>query len=508
MSAGSDARTRALPSVSAADSFRSESFPLIFERSSPGRRAARPPVTEGEEMTTLLGDEHLRSQPPRLPEVAELDLVRHYTQLAHRQYSIDGNVYPLGSCTMKYNPKLHEAVAERFLDLHPYQDEDSVQGILELLFELQVDLEHLTGMAAVSLQPAAGAQGELAGILMIRAFHMANGEGERRRVVICPDGAHGTNPATAAMAGYDVVEVPTGDRGEVDVEALRRALGPHVAGVMLTNPNTLGIFETRIEEIARLAHEVGAQLYYDGANLNAIVGRARPGDMGFDVVHLNLHKTFTTPHGGGGPGTGPIGVQAHLAPYLPVGRIVRSGERFTVEGERTHSIGRLRSYYGNVGNLVRAWAYIRRLGLEGLKRVSTMAVLNANYLRVRMKEAGYAIAYDRVNMHEFVARPPSGIRTVDVAKALLDYGLHPMTVYFPLIVREAMMVEPTETESLETLDAYAAVLGEILQRAQEDPEALAEAPLRTPVRRLDEVSAARRPVLRHGFGATEDEHAR
>ncbi|MBA2666338.1 MAG: aminomethyl-transferring glycine dehydrogenase subunit GcvPB [Trueperaceae bacterium] len=493
------ATTDATPVVAAADRFRSDSFPLIFERSSPGRRAARPPVTDGDDMATLLGEEHLREAPPRLPEVAELDLVRHYTQLAHRQFSIDGNVYPLGSCTMKYNPKLHEDVAERFLDLHPYQDEEGAQGILELLFEVQRDLAQITGMDDVSLQPAAGAHGELAGILMIRAYHMANGEGELRRVVICPDGAHGTNPATAAMAGYEVVEVPTGPDGEVDVDAFRAALGPHVAAVMLTNPNTLGIFETRILEISRLAHEVGAQLYYDGANLNAIVGRARPGDMGFDVVHLNLHKTFTTPHGGGGPGTGPVGVKAHLAPFLPVPRIVRSGAGYTIEGERAHSIGRLRSFYGNVGNLVRAWAYIRRLGLVGLKRVSTMAVLNANYLRVRMREAGYTIAFDRVNMHEFVAQPPAGTKTLDVAKAMLDYGVHPMTVYFPLVVREAMMVEPTETESLETLDAYAAVLGEILERTAKDPEWISRAPTTTPVGRVDEVRAARKPVLRHEF---------
>jgi glycine dehydrogenase subunit 2 len=487
------------PSVAAADRFRSASFPLIFERSGPGRRAARPPVTDGPSMAELLGEEHLRHDAPRLPEVAELDLVRHYTQLAHRQFSIDGNVYPLGSCTMKYNPKLHEDVAERFLHVHPYQDEEGAQGILQVLFELQRDLESITGMDDVSLQPAAGAHGELAGILMIRAFHMANGEGETRRVVICPDGAHGTNPATAAMAGYDVVEVPTGHDGEVDVEAFRAALGPHVAAVMLTNPNTLGIFETRILEISRLAHEVGAQLYYDGANLNAIVGRARPGDMGFDVVHLNLHKTFTTPHGGGGPGTGPIGVKAHLAPFLPTPRIVHEEGRYGFEGERARSIGRLRSFYGNVGNLVRAWAYIRTLGAEGLRRVSAMAVLNANYLRVRMKEAGYGIAFDRVNMHEFVAQPPAGLRTLDIAKALLDYGVHPMTVYFPLVVKEAMMVEPTETESLETLDAYAAVLGEVLERARDDPAFLAEAPTRTPVRRLDEVTAARKPILRHRF---------
>lgn len=488
--------------VDAADRFRSDSFPLIFERSSPGRRAARPPLVEGPSMDELLGGEQLRDAPPALPEVAELDLVRHYTQLAHRQFSIDGNVYPLGSCTMKYNPKLHEDVAAAFLDVHPYQDEGSAQGILTVLAELQDDLATITGMDAVSLQPAAGAQGELAGILMIRAYHEANGEGEQRRVVICPDGAHGTNPATASMAGYDVVEVPTGPDGEVDLAAFRAALGPHVAAVMLTNPNTLGIFETRILEISDAAHAVGAQLYYDGANLNAIVGRARPGDMGFDVVHLNLHKTFTTPHGGGGPGTGPVGVKAHLAPYLPAPVLVRQDDgSVVIEGPRATSIGRLRSFYGNVGNLVRAWAYIRTLGLEGLERVSTMAVLNANYLRVRMREAGYTIAFDRVNMHEFVAQPPDGVKTLDLAKMLLDYGVHPMTVYFPLVVREAMMVEPTETESLETLDAYAAVLAQVLADAQADPEAAHTAPRTTPVRRLDEVGAARRPILRYGAGA-------
>jgi glycine dehydrogenase subunit 2 len=486
--------------VNVADRFRSIDFPVIFERGRPGRRAARPPVTEGAPMAELLGEAHLRAAPPRLPEVAELDLVRHYTQLAHRQFSIDGNVYPLGSCTMKYNPKLHEDAAERFLDLHPYQDPDHAQGILELLYRLQGDLATVTGMDAVSLQPAAGAHGELTGILMIRAFHEANGEGAQRRVVLCPDGAHGTNPATAAMAGYDVVEIPTGPDGEVDLAAFRAALGPETAAVMLTNPNTLGIFETRILEIADAAHAAGAQLYYDGANLNAIVGRARPGDMGFDVVHLNLHKTMTTPHGGGGPGTGPVGVKAHLAPFLPVPFVDRDGERFVLVEELPASIGRMRSFYGNVGNLVRAYAYLRRLGAEGLRRVSTMAVLNANYLRVRMKEAGYTVPFDRVNMHEFVARPPDGVRTLDVAKALLDYGVHPMTVYFPLVVREAMMVEPTETESLETLDAYAAVLGEVLERAAADPDYLAQAPVGTPVRRLDEVAAARKPILKHPFG--------
>ena len=471
-------------------------FPLIFERSRPGRRGVRPPRVDGKPLAELLGEEALRATPPRLPEVSELDLVRHYTQMAHRQVSIDGNVYPLGSCTMKYNPKVHEEVAGRFADVHPEQDPEGAQGILELLWTLQRDLAVVTGMDRVSLQPAAGAHGELTGILMIRAFHEANGEGDQRRTVIVPDAAHGTNPATAGMVGYRVVEVPTGADGEVDLDAFRAALGPDTAAVMLTNPSTVGIFETRIVEIAEAAHAVGAQLYYDGANLNAIVGKARPGDMGFDVVHLNLHKTFTTPHGGGGPGTGPVGVKAHLEPFLPRPTIGRDGDRFVVDDDRPRSIGRVRSWFGNVGNLVRAYAYLRTLGPDGLADVAEKAVLNANYLRVRMREAGYASAFDRTCMHEFVARPPEGIRTLDVAKALLDEGMHPMTVYFPLVVKEAMMVEPTETESLETLDAYAEALGRILVRAGEEDDYLAQAPRTTPVRRLDEVAAARTPILR------------
>ncbi|HKI57726.1 MAG TPA: aminomethyl-transferring glycine dehydrogenase subunit GcvPB [Trueperaceae bacterium] len=478
---------------------RETSFPSLFERSRAGRRAARPPRHDGPDLGRLLGEEQLRDAPPRLPEVSELDLVRHFTQLAHRQFSIDGNVYPLGSCTMKYNPKVHEEAARLFQDLHPYQAPETAQGTLQLLFELQRDLAALTGMEAVSLQPAAGAHGELTGILMIRAYHQARGEGAQRRVVIVPDGAHGTNPATASMAGYRVVEVRSDARGEVDLEAFRQALGPEVAAVMLTNPNTVGVFETHILEIARLAHEAGAQLYYDGANLNAIVGRVRPGDMGFDVVHLNLHKTFTTPHGGGGPGTGPIGVKAHLADFLPVPLVVREDDGYALSEDVPRSIGRIRSFYGNVGNLVRAYAYIRSLGLDGLRRVSGHAVLNANYLRVKMQEAGFTVPVERLNMHEFVAQPPDGVHTLDVAKALLDYGMHPMTVYFPLIVKEAMMVEPTETESLETLDAYAAALGEILARAAADPGYLEGAPYATPVRRLDEVTAARQPVLRYAF---------
>jgi glycine dehydrogenase subunit 2 len=472
-------------------------FPLIFERSQPGRRASSPPAAPAVDLAGLLGEEHLRTEPPRLPEVSELDLVRHYTQLAHRQFSIDSHVYPLGSCTMKYNPKVHEEAVRGFRDLHPYQALESAQGALELLHELQHDLATLTGMDAMSLQPAAGAHGELTGILIIRAYHRARGEDEQRRVVLVPDSAHGTNPATAAMAGYRVVEVPTGKDGQVDLAAFRAALSPSVAAVMLTNPNTLGIFERNILEISRLSHQAGAKLYYDGANLNAIVGRARPGDMGFDVVHLNLHKTFTTPHGGGGPGTGPVGVKSHLRDYLPVPLVVPRPDGYAFDYDLPASIGRVRSFYGNFGNLARAYAYIRGLGLEGLRAVSGMAVLNANYLQKRMQEAGYRIPFEGRCMHEFVAQPPAGVRTLDLAKALLDEGVHPMTVYFPLVVKEAMMVEPTETESLETLDHYADLLAKVLDLALEDPEHVAQAPFNTPVRRLDEVTAARRPILRY-----------
>ncbi len=479
-------------------------FPLVFERSRSGRRAAHPPKVAAANLSELLGSENLRSEAPRLPEVSELDLVRHYTQLAHRQVSIDANIYPLGSCTMKYNPKVNEEAAKLFQDVHPYQAPETAQGALELLYNLQHDLAALTGMHTVSLQPAAGAHGELAGILMIRAYHESRGEGEQRRVVLVPDAAHGTNPATAAMAGYDVVEVPTGSDGEVDLQAFEAALNDRVAAVMLTNPNTLGLFERNILAIKEAAHAVGAQLYYDGANLNAIVGRVRPGDMGFDVVHLNLHKTFTTPHGGGGPGTGPIGVKEHLRAFLPTPIVGERDGQFYLDSSMPHSIGRMRSFYGNFGNLVRAYTYIRALGREGLRDVSGHAVLSANYLRVRFKELGFTVPFDRVNMHEFVAQPPVGLRTLDIAKAQLDYGMHPATVYFPLVVKEAMMVEPTETESLESLDAYVEALAEILERAAADPEYLENAPYHTPVRRVDEVRAARQPVLRYAFEEDAD----
>ncbi|WP_298629942.1 aminomethyl-transferring glycine dehydrogenase subunit GcvPB [uncultured Thermus sp.] len=467
------------------------SYPTIFERSRPGRRGLRL-VQEVPEATRYIPEGFLRKDPPRLPQVDELTLVRHYTGLSRRQVGVDTTFYPLGSCTMKYNPKLHEEAVRLFADLHPYQDPRTAQGALELMWQLGEYLKALTGMDAITLEPAAGAHGELTGILIIRAYHQDRGEGKERRVVLVPDSAHGSNPATASMAGYEVREVPSGPDGEVDLEALKRELGPHVAAIMLTNPNTLGLFERRILEIARLSKEAGVQLYYDGANLNAIMGWARPGDMGFDVVHLNLHKTFTVPHGGGGPGSGPVGVKAHLAPYLPVPTVERGEEGFHLNFDLPKSIGRVRSFYGNFLALVRAWAYIRTLGLEGLKKAAALSVLNARYLKELLKERGYRIPYDGPCMHEFVAQPPAGFRTLDLAKGLLELGFHPPTVYFPLIVKEALMVEPTETESKETLEAFAKALGELLQKPKEWLEG---APYTTPVRRLDEVRANKQPKL-------------
>ncbi len=471
-------------------------FPLIFERSQKGRRGVRPPSAGDADPEALFGRENLRETPPKLPEVDELGVVRHYTLLSRRQIGVDTSFYPLGSCTMKYNPRLLEAAAARFGGLHPYQDPETAQGALELMYELAEYLKAITGMDEMTLQPAAGAHGELTGILVIRAYHEDRGEGDRRRVVLVPDSAHGSNPATASMAGFEVREVPSGPDGEVDTEALKRELGPHVAAIMLTNPNTLGLFEKRILELTEAAHQAGVQLYYDGANLNAIMGWVRPGDMGFDVVHLNLHKTFATPHGGGGPGSGPVGVKAHLAPYLPVPLIRKRGSAYVLDEDLPKSIGRVRSFYGNFGVLVRAYAYIRRLGLAGLKRAAALSVLNARYLKALLKEKGFRVPYDGPTMHEFVAQPPEGLRALDLAKALLDAGFHPPTIYFPLIVKEAMMIEPTETEAKETLERFAEALGEAAQKGLADPGWLEGTPYTTPVRRLDEVRANRRPVLR------------
>jgi glycine dehydrogenase subunit 2 len=475
---------------------------LIFERSSPGRRASTTPDPGDlpEVSDDALPAWARRTAPVRLPEVSERDLVRHYTRLAHRNYAVDLGFYPLGSCTMKYNPKVAEAAAALpgFARLHPAQPAEQVQGALELLARLEHALCELTGLAAATFQPAAGAHGELTGLLLIRAHHEARND-PRRRVVI-PDAAHGTNPASVRLAGFEVTTVASSPEGLVDLGSLEAALGEDVAAFMITNPNTLGLFERNIARVAELVHGVGGQLYYDGANFNAILGKARPGDMGFDVVHLNLHKTFATPHGGGGPGAGPLVVAEHLADYLPAPVVVRDGDGYRWESDRPKSIGRVHGWNGNFGILVRAFAYLLANGGDGLRGVAERAVLNANYLLGRL-EAAYQLGYpSKPVMHEFVLsarrQKARGARGLDVAKALIDRGFHPPTVYFPLIVEEALMVEPTETESVETLDAFADAMLEIAAQAEADAHPLHQAPVTAPVGRLDEARAARTLVAR------------
>ncbi|SIR71636.1 glycine dehydrogenase subunit 2 [Paenibacillus sp. RU4T] len=475
---------------------------LIFEMSREGRKAYSLPVCDvpdEEGLEDLIPSSLLRKQPASLPEVYEVDVIRHYTELSRRNFGVDNGFYPLGSCTMKYNPKINEDAARLngFARIHPYQPEESIQGALELLYVLQNDLAALTGMDAVTLQPAAGAHGEWTGLMMIRAYHESRGE--MRTKVIVPDSSHGTNPASATTAGLDTITIKSNERGLVDLDALRAAVGPDTAALMLTNPSTLGLFEEQIVEIAAIVHEAGGLLYYDGANSNAIMGITRPGDMGFDVVHLNLHKTMSTPHGGGGPGAGPVGVKAHLTPFLPkpvVGK--RDDGSYFFDFDRPASIGRVKSYYGNFGILVRAYTYIRTYGPEGLRRVSECAVLNANYMMARLAEA-YEIPYPGVCKHEFVMSGRGlkeyGVRTLDVAKRLLDFGYHPPTIYFPLNVEECIMIEPTETESKETLDAFIDTMIRIAREAKETPELVQNAPYTTVVRRLDETQAARKPVL-------------
>jgi glycine dehydrogenase subunit 2 len=490
----------------------------IYELSVPGRRAFVAPEMDVPAVDGHVLPERLRrTEPPRLPEVSEPEIVRHYTRLSTRNFHLDEGFYPLGSCTMKHNPKLHERVAALpgHARLHPLQAPARAQGALELMWELQRALAEIAGLPHVSLQPSAGSQGELAGVLLTRAYHESRGE--QRTKVLTPDTAHGTNPATVTMSGYEVVKIGTDADGGVDVDDLRAHADEDVASLMLTNPNTLGVFDRNIEEIAEIVHGVGATLYYDGANINAIMGRARPGDMGFDIVHYNLHKTFTQPHGGGGPGAGPIAVSDRIEPFLPRPQVVRvtspdgrtreSGRAkpyFDLDFDRPQSIGRLRGFQGNYGVFVRSYAYILSLGADGLKEASETAVLNANYLMARLRETAgddLPAAYDRTCMHEFVLtggpmKKRLGIRTTDLAKRLLDHGMHPPTVYFPLLVDEALLVEPTETETRETLDAFAETIGEILREAEEDPEIARGAPYTTPVRRLDEARAAKRPVVR------------
>jgi glycine dehydrogenase subunit 2 len=473
-------------------------FPLIFELGRAGRRAwSLPDVgVDAPELPELVPAEHLRETPPDLPEVSERDLVRHYTRLSQRNWAIDVGAYPLGSCTMKYNPKIAEEAASLpgFARLHPLADEELVQGALTLLGTLEHALCAATGMARLTFQPAAGAQGELTGLLIMRAHHQSQGN-PRRRVII-PDSAHGTNPASVTLAGYHAQEVRSDERGLVDLGALESALGDDVAGLMLTNPNTLGLFERDIQKIAAMVHEAGGLLYYDGANFNSIVGIVRPGDMGFDIVHLNLHKTFATPHGGGGPGSGPLAVSARLERFLPAPVLTwdEGAERWGWDHDRPHAIGRIHSFHGNFGINVRAYAYLRSNGPEGLRRVAERAVLNANYLRVLIRDA-FPTAFESTCMHEFVATAKHlkkhSVRAMDVAKRLIDLGYHPPTVYFPLIVDEALMVEPTETESKETIDGLAEALNTIAREAVDDPDRLHSAPVSTPVRRPDEARAAR-----------------
>ena len=474
---------------------------LIFEIGQPGRRAVDLPVCDvpAPDAAALIPDAFRRKTPAALPEVSQLELMRHYTALSQRNFGVDSGFYPLGSCTMKYNPKINEDACRMsgFAAIHPLQDEASVQGALEMLAAMEGYLAEIAGMDAVTMQPAAGAHGELTGIKLIRAYHRHRGE--NRTKVIVPDSAHGTNPATAVVCGLETVEIKSHPDGAVDLDALRAAVGPDTAALMLTNPSTLGLFEKNIREVADIVHSAGGLLYYDGANANAIMGISRPGDMGFDVIHFNLHKTFATPHGGGGPGSGPVGVKKALIPFLPAPVIVAEGGGYRLDHDRPLSIGKVQSFYGNFGVIVRAYAYIRSMGPDGLKAASEDAVLNANYCLSRLKEKYYS-PFERYCMHECVLtsknQKPYGVRTLDIAKRLLDYGYHPPTIYFPLIVEEALMIEPTETESKETLDEFIAAMLKIAGEAEEDAAKVKNAPVTTVVGRLDEATAARKPVVR------------
>jgi glycine dehydrogenase subunit 2 len=473
---------------------------LIFEKSRAGRRASSFPSYDLPKAEIPQGLE--RKRPPRLPELAEPEVVRHFTALADRTFGVDTGFYPLGSCTMKHNPRVNERVVALpgFRDLHPLQDEDGAQGALELMWRLQEILAEVCGLHAVSLQPAAGSQGELTGLLLMRAYFADRGE--ERSTVITADTAHGTNPASVTMAGYELQKVETDARGNLDLDDLRAKVNERTAGLMLTNPSTLGLFDEHIEEVASIFHDVGALLYYDGANLNAVCGVSRPGDMGFDIVHINLHKTFSQPHGGGGPGGGPIAVRGVLEPFLPVPAVTREGDRFRLDYDRPKSIGKVRGYCGPFGVFVRSYAYIRSYG-PGLREMSEAAVLNANYLLARLRDT-YDLPFDRLCMHEFVLsarnlKKQHNVTALDVAKRLMDYGFHPPTIYFPLIVPEALMIEPTETETKETLDAFSDGMLAIAREAAEDPQLLKDAPHDRPVRRLDEVKAAKRAIVKYGF---------
>lgn len=473
----------------------------VFEKSTTGRMGFRLPKSDIEEREFDFPTHLTRQKPLNLPELSEPDVVRHYTELAGKNYSVDKGFYPLGSCTMKYNPKVNEYTAslEGFTEIHPYQPWEFTQGSLKLMFELKEVLCEITGMDEMTLQPAAGAHGELTGMLIARAYHLSRND-TKRHIALVPDSAHGTNPASAAMAGFDVIELKSTEDGLVDLEELKRYLNEEVAVLMLTNPNTLGLFEKDIIKIAQIVHDVGALLYYDGANLNAIMGRVRPGDTGFDIVHLNLHKTFSAPHGMGGPGSGPVGVKKFLAEFLPIPVIRKENETYYPDFNLPKSIGRTRSFYGNFSVLVKAYTYILTMGKDGLTHASRMAVLNANYLRILISRF-LKIASPRVCMHEFVVDgsdfvKQTNVKILDVAKRLLDYGVHAPTVYFPLIVHEDMMIEPTETESKDTLDRFAKILEAIIEESKTNPELVKNAPYKTPVRRLDDVTATKKPIYR------------
>ncbi|NLN78335.1 MAG: aminomethyl-transferring glycine dehydrogenase subunit GcvPB [Armatimonadetes bacterium] len=474
----------------------------IFEYSSPGRVGVALPESDVSSAGAgeLLGSDNLRDDLP-LPEVNQVDVIRHFTKLSLANYSVDRGFYPLGSCTMKYNPKINEELASLpgFSELHPYQDESQAQGTLAAMYATQEYIKAITGFDAVTLQPAAGAQGEFTAMMVFKKHHEKTGQGHRH-IVIVPDSSHGTNPATAARCGYGIKKTPSGPDGRVDLDALKEALNDEVAAVMLTNPNTLGLFESQIAEICAMVHDAGALIYCDGANMNAVMGWYRPGDSGFDAMHLNLHKTFSTPHGGGGPGSGPVAVKGFLAPYLPVPNVNKQGERYFLDYGSRDSIGRVHGYYGNIAIVLRACVYILSQGGDGLKNVSENAVLNANYLMSKLSDA-YEVPHNTRCMHEFVASASKqkelGVKALDIAKRLIDFGYHPPTIYFPLIVPEALMIEPTETESIETLDSFIEAMLTIAREAETDPDILHSAPHNTPVRRLDEATAARKPVLQY-----------
>ncbi|ABR46259.1 Glycine dehydrogenase (decarboxylating) [Alkaliphilus metalliredigens QYMF] len=472
---------------------------VIYEISSKGKKGYMLPPQDVPQYE--VPEKYLRKTDNHLPEVSEREVMSHFVNISSKNYHIDKGFYPLGSCTMKYNPKINEAMArlDGLANIHPYQDEKMVQGALRLMYELQGSLGEITGMDAFTLQPAAGAHGEKTGLMLMHQYHRGRNDLKRDKIIV-PDSSHGTNPASAAMTGFKIIEVPSNERGGVDIEALKNVVGDDTAGLMLTNPSTLGLFEENITEIAGIIHGAGGLLYYDGANMNAIMGYARPGDMGFDIIHLNLHKTFTTPHGGGGPGAGPVGVKEFLKEFLPVPMIDKKDETYTLRYDMENSIGKVKSFYGNFGMLIRAYTYILTMGSDGLKHVSEMAVLNANYLKENLKEY-YQLPYDILCKHEFVLSGKSmkkkyGVSTMDIAKRLIDYGYHPPSVYFPLIVEEAIMIEPTETESKETLDEFIKVMITIAKEAAENPDLLHEAPHHSPVRRLDDSGAARNPILK------------